>query len=66
MNGTYIEGPVVIGDNCKIGPNCYIRAFSSIGNGCRVGNASDIKNSIILNSYYFSHEKLIIQLRSTL
>ncbi len=26
-NGAYIVGPVVIGENCDIGPNCFIRVF---------------------------------------
>ncbi|MBU4220451.1 MAG: NTP transferase domain-containing protein, partial [Euryarchaeota archaeon] len=30
-NGAYIEGPVIIGKNCDIGPNCYIRPYTSIG-----------------------------------
>jgi bifunctional UDP-N-acetylglucosamine pyrophosphorylase/glucosamine-1-phosphate N-acetyltransferase len=59
MNGTYIEGPVVIGENCKIGPNCYIRPYTSIGNGCRVGNASDIKNSIIMNNSNIPHQNYV-------
>jgi UDP-N-acetylglucosamine diphosphorylase/glucosamine-1-phosphate N-acetyltransferase len=47
LAGSYIEGPVMIGRDCLIGPNCYIRPFTSIGDGCRVGNASEVKNSVI-------------------
>jgi bifunctional UDP-N-acetylglucosamine pyrophosphorylase/glucosamine-1-phosphate N-acetyltransferase len=53
--GTYIEGPVVIGENCEIGPNSYIRPFTSIGNRCRVGNACEIKNSIVMNKTHIPH-----------
>ena len=59
MNGSYIEGPVFIGENCKIGPNCYIRPNTSIGNGCHVGNACDIKNSIILNNSKIPHQNYV-------
>jgi UDP-N-acetylglucosamine diphosphorylase/glucosamine-1-phosphate N-acetyltransferase len=47
LAGSYIEGPVMIGRDCLIGPNCYIRPHSTIGDGCRVGNASEVKNSVI-------------------
>ncbi len=47
LSGSYIEGPVLIGKNCKIGPNCYIRPCTSIGNNVKIGNAVEIKNSIV-------------------
>src|SRR3989344_2665141 len=37
--GTYIEHPVFIGENSIIGPNCYIRKYSTIGKNCKIGNA---------------------------
>ncbi len=54
-SGVVIEGPVVIGENCTIGPNCYIRKYSSIGNNCRIGQAVEIKNSIIMDHCFISH-----------
>jgi len=48
-SGSYIIGPVKIGRNSKIGPNCFIRPFTSIGDNCHVGNAVEIKNSIIMD-----------------
>ncbi len=53
--GAFIEEPVAIGDNAIIGPNCYIRKFSSIGAGCKVGNAVEIKNSIVMENSHVSH-----------
>jgi len=47
MSGTYIEGPVFIGEGTIIGPNAYLRPYACICNNCRVGNSSEIKNSII-------------------
>ena len=46
-SGTYIEGPAYIGSGAKVGPNCYIRKFTTIGKGCHIGQAVEIKNSII-------------------
>ncbi|MDF1533103.1 MAG: sugar phosphate nucleotidyltransferase [Methanosarcinaceae archaeon] len=54
-NGSYIIGPVVIGNDCDIGPNCFIRPSTSIGNGVRIGNAVEIKNSIIMDNTHVGH-----------
>lgn len=53
--GAHIEAPVAIGDGSVIGPNCFIRKFSSIGKNCRVGNAVEIKNSVIMDNSFVSH-----------
>src|SRR3989338_42979 len=53
--GAYIEEPVSIGDNSIIGPNCFVRKYSSIGKNCRIGNAVEIKNSIIMDYSYVNH-----------
>ncbi|MDI6721180.1 MAG: sugar phosphate nucleotidyltransferase, partial [Candidatus Aenigmarchaeota archaeon] len=53
--GSCIEEPVAIGDNAIIGPNCYIRKYSSIGANCKIGNAVEIKNSIIMDASFVSH-----------
>ena len=59
MAGSYIEGPVFIGENCKIGPNCYIRPHTSIGNGCHIGNACEVKNSIIMDNTNIPHQNYL-------
>ena len=58
-NGSYIVGPVIIGENCDIGPNCFIRPSTSIGNGCKVGNAVEIKNSIIMDNSNAPHHNYL-------
>jgi UDP-N-acetylglucosamine diphosphorylase/glucosamine-1-phosphate N-acetyltransferase len=55
MAGAYIEGPVIIGENCKIGPNCYIRPYSCLGNDVRVGNAVEVKNSAVMDGTKIGH-----------
>lgn len=53
--GAYIEYPCAIGSGSVIGPNCFVRRYSSIGRNCRVGQAVEIKNSIIMNNTFVSH-----------
>jgi len=54
-SGAYIEGPAFIDEGSDIGPNCYIRPCTSIGRNVRVGNACEIKNSIIMDQTQIGH-----------
>jgi len=54
-SGAYIEGPVYIGPDSDIGPNCYIRPCTSIGLGVRIGNACEVKNSIVMDGSHIAH-----------
>jgi UDP-N-acetylglucosamine diphosphorylase/glucosamine-1-phosphate N-acetyltransferase len=54
-SGAYIEGPVFIDEQADVGPNCYIRAGTSLGRKVRVGNAVEIKNSIIMDDTHVGH-----------
>ena len=54
-SGSYIEGPVLIGQDAVIGPNCYIRPGCCIGDKVRIGNAVEIKNSAIMNGTKIGH-----------
>ncbi len=58
-SGCYILGPVVIGSNCDIGPNSYIRPFTSIGDGCRIGAAVELKSCIIMKNTKVPHHNYI-------
>ncbi len=53
--GAFIEHPVAIDEGSVIGPNCFIRKYSSIGKNCKVGQAVEIKNSIVMDSSFVSH-----------
>ncbi len=57
--GSYIVGPVCIGKDSDIGPNCFIRPCTSIGDRCRVGNAVEIKNSIIMDDTNIPHHNYV-------
>jgi len=59
MNGSYIQGPAIIGKNCTIGPNCYIRPFTAIGDGCHIGAATEIKNTIVMNNSNVPHHNYV-------
>ena len=54
-SGAYIEGPVFIGEDSVVGPNCYIRAYTSLGKKVKIGNAVEIKNCIIMDETNVGH-----------
>jgi UDP-N-acetylglucosamine diphosphorylase/glucosamine-1-phosphate N-acetyltransferase len=58
-SGSYITGPVIIGQDCDIGPNCYIRPHTSIGDGCHIGSAVEVKSSIIMNGSKIPHHNYV-------
>lgn len=58
-SGSYIIGPVIIGQDCDIGPNCYIRPCTSIGDGCHIGSGVEIKNSIIMKGSKIPHHNYV-------
>ncbi|HEX9976680.1 MAG TPA: bifunctional sugar-1-phosphate nucleotidylyltransferase/acetyltransferase [Dehalococcoidales bacterium] len=57
--GSYIIGPVTIGQNCDIGPNCYIRPSTAIGDNCHIGGACEVKNSIIMKGAKVPHHNYV-------
>ena len=58
-SGSYIVGPVIIGQDCEIGPNCYIRPYSAIGDSCHIGNAVEVKSSIIMKGSKIPHHNYV-------
>ncbi len=58
-SGSYIIGPVIIGENTEIGPNCLIRPHTHIGSKCKVGSASEVKNSIIMDGSKVPHHNYV-------
>jgi NDP-sugar pyrophosphorylase family protein len=49
FNGVSILGPIIIGDNCTIGPHTFISRHSYIGSGVHISHGVYIRNSILLN-----------------
>jgi len=58
-SGSYIIGPVIIGQDGDIGPNCYIRPYTSIGDNCHIGGAVEVKNCIIMKGSKIPHQNYI-------
>ena len=50
-----IEAPAIIGPNTELRPGAYIRGNVIIGEGCVIGNSSELKNSILLNHVQVPH-----------
>lgn len=53
--GATILGPSIIGSECEIRPGAYIRGGVITGKGCVIGNSSELKNCIILDSVALPH-----------
>jgi UDP-N-acetylglucosamine diphosphorylase/glucosamine-1-phosphate N-acetyltransferase len=54
-SGAYVEGPTLIDEGSDVGPNCYVRPFTNIGKKVRIGNACEIKNSILMDNTHIGH-----------
>jgi len=54
-SGSYIEGPVYIGENVDIGPNARIRPYSVICDYSRIGFSVEVKESVIFEHVHASH-----------
>jgi len=54
-DGAYVEGPVVIQSGADVGPNAYVRGATVIGPDVRVGNAVEVKNSILMEGASAGH-----------
>ncbi len=55
LPGVYIEGNAIIGKNVKLGPNCYLRGNTYIGDNCHVGQAVEVKNSMLMDKVAAGH-----------
>jgi len=60
-SGSYIIGPVTIGEGCEIGPNVCIFPSTSIGSGVTIEAFSEIKNSIIMNNVVVGPRSSVLQ-----
>ncbi len=53
--GAYIEGPAYIGHGSTVGPNCYVRPHTSLCGRVKIGNAVEVKNSILMDGTNVGH-----------
>ena len=54
-SGTYIEGPVYIGKESKIGPNSYIRPYTVLSERVKIGAFVEVKESVIMEGTKIPH-----------
>ena len=54
-SGVYIDGPVLIGKNCEIGPNCFLRPFTVLDDDVKIGHACEIKGSLVMSGSKIPH-----------
>ncbi len=50
-----IEAPAIIGKDTELRPGAYLRGNVIVGEGCVVGNSSELKNCILLNHVQVPH-----------
>jgi bifunctional UDP-N-acetylglucosamine pyrophosphorylase/glucosamine-1-phosphate N-acetyltransferase len=54
-SGAYVEGPVLVQSGADVGPNSYVRGSTVLGPDVRVGNAVEVKNSILMADTHVAH-----------
>ena len=50
-----IDGPAILGTNTEIRPNAYLRGYVFCGEGCVIGNASELKHCILMDRVQVPH-----------
>ena len=58
-SGTYIEGPVWIGENCVVGPNAYLRRGTVLCGKNKIGASTEVKNTIFLKGAKAPHHNYV-------
>lgn len=58
-SGSYISGPVVIGEGCEIGPNACIFPSTTIGNNVVIPPFTEIRNSVIMEDVHIGSNSFI-------
>ncbi|WP_257297849.1 bifunctional sugar-1-phosphate nucleotidylyltransferase/acetyltransferase [Haloarchaeobius sp. FL176] len=58
-DGAYIEGPVVVQSGADVGPNCFVRGATVVGPDVRVGNAVEVKNSVLMRGTNVAHHAYV-------
>ena len=50
-----ILGPAIIGPNTEVRPGAFIRGSALVGEGCVVGNSTELKNVILFDNVQVPH-----------
>lgn len=54
-SGVRIEGPTYIGSGCSVGPNAYIRGATLLEGDVHIGQAVEVKNSVLMRGTNVPH-----------
>ena len=58
-SGSYIVGPVVVGEGCEIGPNACIFPSTSIGDNSVVHPFCEIRNCLLMNNVHIGSNSFL-------
>jgi len=47
-----VEGPVVIGDNCRVGPGTHLSSYTVLGSNVRIGSEAHLERSVLHDNVY--------------
>ena len=50
-----IAGPCIIGENTEVRPGAFLRGSTLVGDGCVVGNSTELKNCILFDEVQVPH-----------
>lgn len=53
--GAYIAGPAIIGPRTEMRPGAFVRGKALVGEGCVVGNSTELKNVILFDGVQVPH-----------
>ena len=51
----HIDGPAILGHDAELRPGAYLRGGVLIGDGCVVGNSTELKNAILFDGVQVPH-----------
>lgn len=54
-----IAGPCIIGENTEVRPGAFLRGSILVGDGCVVGNSTELKNCILFDGVQVPHYNYI-------
>jgi len=59
---TYVPGGtrLIIGENCKIGPNAYIWSHTAVGDRCHISSA-EVYDSIVMEDTVINVERKLVR-----
>ncbi|QLH78764.1 NTP transferase domain-containing protein [Halosimplex rubrum] len=57
--GVVVEGPALIAEGAELGPNAYVRGATLLAADTHVGNAVEIKNSVIMAGTHVPHHSYV-------